>query len=425
MKKCLDFGFFKKKDDYKIINEAKEKFVDNVIDFLKEVNKDEHLLNNVIDLVKRNNSIKEQYENIVKETLETAVEEFTVEDGRPLAILGYTNTNFNNAEKCLHKILREYPSELEEDYRFVIFFTISYLETVCRNYSNEFVKKIIGKKMPDSFETMFWNSMDFYQSWMKLIQSDNITHLENFAKKFIDSGIIQEEISKLNQLIQYKELQIDTNIVRKIVEQIQLSIKRDRLESGIMEKNPQTLTDYLDTYFEIHGEKHLENIEALRELLKKKEIYYEGTIRQNVDAHKKHLEMTNYAQSLRDPIRKKSYSLQMIDQMSGYEFEEFLKDLFERMGYDVELTKGSGDQGADLILSKMGEKTVVQAKQYSYKVPNTAVQEISAAIKHYRAYHGMVVSSNDFQPSAIELADSNGIQLVNRKDLSDWINTYL
>ena len=73
----------------------------------------------------------------------------------------------------------------------------------------------------------------------------------------------------------------------------------------------------------------------------------------------------------------------------------------------------------------MGEKTVVQAKQYSSKVPNTAVQEIVAAIKHYRAYHGMVISSNDFQPSAVELARSNGIQLVNRVELSNWIKTYL
>lgn len=421
----MDLRFFRKKDDYTIINESKAKLVNNVIEYLNDVTKDENFLNNIIDFVKKNNSIKEQYENIVKETLETAVEEFIVEDGGSRAILGYSGTSLDNAEKCLHKILREHPSEFEENYRYVIFFTISYLETVCRNYSNEFDKKIIGKKMPHTFETMFWNSMNFYQSWIKLIRSDNIVHLENFAKKFVDSGSNQEEISKLNQLIQHNGLEIDPNIIGKILEQIQLSVKRDRLEDRIREINPQTLTDYLDAYFKIYGENYLENIEALRELLKKKEISYDGTIRDNVEAHKKNLDMTKYAQSLREPIRQESYSIQMIEQMSGYEFEEFLKNLFEKMGYDVELTKGSGDQGADLILSKMGEKTVVQAKQYSSKVPNTAVQEITAAIKHYRAYHGMVVSSNDFQPSAVELARSNGIQLVNRTELLNWIKTYL
>jgi len=37
----------------------------------------------------------------------------------------------------------------------------------------------------------------------------------------------------------------------------------------------------------------------------------------------------------------------------------------------------------------------------------------------------MVVTSNDFQPSAIELANSNGVELVDREKLSDWIKNYL
>ena len=111
----MDLGFFKKKDNYTIINESKQKLINNVLEYLNDVTKDENFLNNVIDFVKRNNSIKEQYENIVKDTLETVVEEFIIEDGRPRAILGYSGTSLDNAEKCLHKILQEYPSELEEN----------------------------------------------------------------------------------------------------------------------------------------------------------------------------------------------------------------------------------------------------------------------------------------------------------------------
>lgn len=44
------------------------------------------------------------------------------------------------------------------------------------------------------------------------------------------------------------------------------------------------------------------------------------------------------------------------------------------MGYDVQNTPLSGDQGADLILEKFGEKTIVQAKRYQGNVTNRAVQ---------------------------------------------------
>ncbi len=37
------------------------------------------------------------------------------------------------------------------------------------------------------------------------------------------------------------------------------------------------------------------------------------------------------------------YSIDEVDLMNGYEFEEFLEVLFKKMGYSTEVTKGSGD----------------------------------------------------------------------------------
>ena len=39
------------------------------------------------------------------------------------------------------------------------------------------------------------------------------------------------------------------------------------------------------------------------------------------------------------------------------EFESFLEKLFTEMGYYAKKTRGSGDQGADLILKKDGLTT--------------------------------------------------------------------
>ena len=226
----------------------------------------------------------------------------------------------------------------------------------------------------------------------------NIVHIENFARKYVDTNYSAEDIAKLNQLLQHTGLEINSIIVRKIVDQLQLYLKRDRLHDRIKDTNPLTVNDYLSRYFEMFGENYLQYIDALEELLKKNNMNYQENIRTVVDSFKKNLEINKYAQSLQEPLKRNSYSLQTIDQMNGWEFEKFLKELFVKMRYDVRVTKGSEDQDADLVLSKMGETTVVQAKQYSHKVPNDAVQEITAAIKHYKAYAGMVVASNDFQP---------------------------
>lgn len=52
-----------------------------------------------------------------------------------------------------------------------------------------------------------------------------------------------------------------------------------------------------------------------------------------------------------------------IDSMQGKEFEEFLKLLFDDLGYKARVTKASGDYGADLVLNKDGKTIVVQAKK--------------------------------------------------------------
>jgi restriction system protein len=97
--------------------------------------------------------------------------------------------------------------------------------------------------------------------------------------------------------------------------------------------------------------------------------------------------------------------------LEGHEFEEYLKTLFKLLGYTVIRTPLVGDQGADLIMSKNGEKTVVQAKKYNGKVSNSAIQEIVAAKNHYKADKAIVVTNSSFTKSAIDLALTNNVEL--------------
>jgi restriction system protein len=107
-----------------------------------------------------------------------------------------------------------------------------------------------------------------------------------------------------------------------------------------------------------------------------------------------------------------------VDKMDGHDFEHYLAPLFERLGYRAEVTKGSGDFGADLILRKKGKKYVVQAKRYSGSIGVSAVQEVVGALGYYKAHGAMVVTNNYFTPAAEELAKHNRVQLIDRDELA-------
>jgi HJR/Mrr/RecB family endonuclease len=94
------------------------------------------------------------------------------------------------------------------------------------------------------------------------------------------------------------------------------------------------------------------------------------------------------------------------------------------MGYEAHKTKDSGDQGADVIANKFGQKTAVQTKRWDNKVNNKAIQEITAAIKYYNADEGIVITNNTFTISAIELAKSNDIKLIDREKLGELIKKH-
>lgn len=119
--------------------------------------------------------------------------------------------------------------------------------------------------------------------------------------------------------------------------------------------------------------------------------------------------------------RLKDSSISEIDNMNGFEFEEFISHILSDLGYNVKTTRKSGDFGADLILEKNGEKTIVQTKRYSQKVSVSAIQEIAAAQNFYRIYNACVITNNYFTSPAIKLANANDIKLIDRDELSKLI----
>lgn len=123
-------------------------------------------------------------------------------------------------------------------------------------------------------------------------------------------------------------------------------------------------------------------------------------------------------------IRKNRIEINNIDTMDGINFEKFLVHLFANMNYKADITQVSNDQGADLIIEKLGERTAVQAKCYSSTVGNTAVQEVTGAKQYYNCTKAMVITNNYFTKSAIELAYVNNVELKDREDLISLLANY-
>lgn len=117
-------------------------------------------------------------------------------------------------------------------------------------------------------------------------------------------------------------------------------------------------------------------------------------------------------------------TMYLVDGMDGFEFEAFLVNVFQTIGFDVKETKKTADQGADLFVSRFGKTMVIQAKNYTGSVGNAAVQQAISAKAFYGCDEAMVVTNSYFTKSANELATTAGVRLVDRDALQGYLDDY-
>jgi restriction system protein len=135
-----------------------------------------------------------------------------------------------------------------------------------------------------------------------------------------------------------------------------------------------------------------------------------------------------YIQEKEDNVTRESLHKepQKFSMLTGAEFEKLLYRLFEAMGYKVELTGRSGDQGGDLVANKSGERILIQAKAYrDWSTGNAAVQQVVGALKYYDCNKAMVITTSHFTPEAIVLAKANQTELVSKEQLQELLLKYL
>ncbi len=253
--------------------------------------------------------------------------------------------------------------------------------------------------------------------------SEAFFYVEKFVERF-GKSIPSEELTKLQLLLGQKGFVLTIGELVYFVNDEYLKQHRKQVKRLISLHNPKTRRQFLAAYLDHFTIEDLPSLEALLSIFSDYGVEYDGLepLKHHLLVVSRDIELSQFEDRLRHGT--KPISVDEIDGLNGYEFEGFLKDLFTKMGYLVEQTRLSGDQGADLVVVKFGERTVIQAKCYRGNVGNYAVQEIFAALNLYGAVKGMVVTNSYFTPAAAELAAANFVELIDRDGLEDLITKY-
>lgn len=114
-----------------------------------------------------------------------------------------------------------------------------------------------------------------------------------------------------------------------------------------------------------------------------------------------------------------SKSADALQGMTWQQFELLVGEGFRLRGYSVKEVGGGGaDGGVDLVLTKAGEKSFVQCKQWkAYRVGVPIVRELYGVMAAHGAAEGFIVTSGRFTKEAAAFASGRNIRLVDGEAL--------
>lgn len=129
----------------------------------------------------------------------------------------------------------------------------------------------------------------------------------------------------------------------------------------------------------------------------------------------KHLVGVSESNIAVQPQHEEDLELLRIDVMEGHDFEYWCATALELNGFShVEVTKGSGDQGVDILATKDGVKFAFQCKRYKSPLGNSPVQEVYAGKSFYDCHACGVITNQSFTDGAKDLALKLGVILWDR-----------
>src|SRR5262249_47974503 len=130
-----------------------------------------------------------------------------------------------------------------------------------------------------------------------------------------------------------------------------------------------------------------------------------------------------HAERLRDQARRADLKLKELASLNAATFEEFVAELFEALGYEVEQVGGTGDEGADLRVRKGPLLGVVQCKYSQGKavVGSPDLQKFLGTIHHTGSHKGFFVTTRTFSLAAERFVAEHPIELIDGPRLVELV----
>lgn len=132
------------------------------------------------------------------------------------------------------------------------------------------------------------------------------------------------------------------------------------------------------------------------------------------------IEAKRFEQQERDRLRRER--MQQVNgllQLAPRQFEHAVAQLYETMGYVVEVTPAVNDEGRDVIATRGRERLYIECKRYALRrtVGRPELQKLVGALPNSSA-RGVFVTTSSFSGPAREYAKARGVELVDGKALA-------
>lgn len=130
---------------------------------------------------------------------------------------------------------------------------------------------------------------------------------------------------------------------------------------------------------------------------------------------------------MRSQARRADLKLKELASLRPDTFEEFVAELFEALGYDVDRVGGSGDEGVDLRVRKQNLLAVVQCKYSQGKsvVGSPELQKFLGTVHHTNSHKGFFVTTRTFSLAAERFVADHPIELIDGPRLVELVQEAL
>lgn|GEM_PF-6694991 len=256
--------------------------------------------------------------------------------------------------------------------------------------------------------------------------SEYMTKLENWIDETYEehSDTLDKYIEDENSVSDLsKKLGISEKALETVVKEKKWQKDKERLNKEL--DNPQTSEEYIQRFKHEYGlgNKRLRRI--LGELAEMKHSMITQKLIEN-GAEKEISGLVNQSKRF-DISVGGGLSWEKIKKMNGYKFEEVVKELFEELDYNVEMTGKGSDNGIDLIATKnkpFNEKLLIQAKRYSKdnKISSKEIQQYASLKQQEKNVDGVViVTTSNATVNAKELASKLDVKIINSENLHELL----